>query len=63
MDDHSRYELNVGKWLKDHIGWQLSAAPGGFGYRARPAGGRWIEAPSLDELAAKVEQSGQTPQL
>jgi hypothetical protein len=61
--DGGTYDLNVGRWIADHPGWQIRGAFEGFGYETRPStGGRWIFGTSLDELAARVADAQQPEQ-
>lgn len=49
------YELNVGRFIREHPEWIIAAGFEGVGYRARRRdGGSWVSALTLDELAAAM---------
>jgi hypothetical protein len=51
------YGLNVVRFERDYPGWWLEVGTSGTGLRARPKGRRngWIQAATLDELAALID--------
>lgn len=52
------YELNIGRFIREHPGWIVAAGFEGTGYRARRRdGGPWVSALTLDELAALLEMA------
>ena len=58
------YELNIGRFIREHPGHVIQAGPYGTGYCARrkdasgrPAGER-VTALTLDELAARIAGTG-----
>lgn len=52
------YDLDVGRFIRDHPGYRLAAGFEAAGYRARPREGTgpWVSALTLDELDAKLRQ-------
>lgn len=46
------FDLNVGRFIREHPGWIVCAGFEGVGFRARRReGGAWVSALTLDELA------------
>lgn len=51
------YDLNIGRFIRDHPGWIVAAGFEGLGYRARRCeGGPWVSALTLDELHELVRE-------